>query len=164
MKGSKLDIYIKQYLEGDSNAFDIIYEETKKIVYLSIYPYVKNQMAIEDLMQDTYMKAINNLKSYKLGTNFHGWICMIARNTAINYYNKFKKQELLEEYDASEQVNNDSLVALAMDVLEGLEKDVIIYHIVLNMKFKEIAKILDKPLSTVYVIYKNAIKNIKNKL
>ena len=62
--------------------------KTKKYVYLSIYTYVKNQMTIDDLMQDTYMKAIDNLKSYKIGTNFYAWISMIARNTAINYYNK----------------------------------------------------------------------------
>ena len=64
---------------------------------------IKNQMTIDDLMQDTYMKAIDNLKSYKIGTNFYAWISIIARNTAINYYNKNYGlkvfEELLEDVD-----------------------------------------------------------------
>lgn len=164
MKGKELDIHIKNFLNGDSFEFDIIYEETKKHVYLSIYTYVKNQMAIDDLMQDTYFKAIDNLKSYKLGTNFYAWISIIARNTAINYYNKNKRVDLVEEYIDGENPNNDSLVSLALNILDGLEREVILYHIVLNMKFKEISKILDKPIGTVYSIYKKAIINIKEKL
>ena len=74
-----LDRHIQKYLDGDSYEFDYIYEETKKYVYLSIYTYIKNQMTIDDLMQDTYMKAIDNLKSYKIGTNFYAWISIIAR-------------------------------------------------------------------------------------
>lgn len=160
----ELDRHIKKYLDGDNYEFDYIYEETKKYVYLSIYRYVKNQMVIDDLMQDTYMKAIDNIKSYKIGTNFYAWISIIARNIAINYYNKNKKEELVEENIVIENPNNDSLVALALSVLEGLEKDIIIYHIILNMKFSDISKILDKPLGTIYSIYKKAIQNIKKKL
>ena len=91
MKESKLDKHVKKYLKGDSFEFDIIYEETKKFVYLSIYTYVKNQMTIDDLMQDTYLKVIENIDKYRIGTNFNSWICTIARNIAINYYHKNKK-------------------------------------------------------------------------
>ncbi len=159
-----LDRHIQKYLDGDSYEFDCIYEETKKYVYLSIYTYVKNQMTIDDLMQDTYMKAIDNLKSYKIGTNFYAWISMIARNTAINYYNKNKRVDIVEEYIGGENPNNDSLVSFALNILDGLERDIVIYHIVLNMKFDDISKIIDKPLGTIYSIYKKAIKKIKNKI
>lgn len=159
-----LDRHIQKYLDGDSYEFDYIYEETKKYVYLSIYTYVKNQMTIDDLMQDTYMKAIDNLKSYKIGTNFYAWISIIARNTAINYYNKNKRVDVVEEYIGGENPNTDSLVSFALNILDGLERDVVIYHIVLNMKFDDISKIIDKPLGTIYSIYKKAIQKIKNKI
>ena len=159
-----LDRHIQKYLDGDSYEFDYIYEETKKYVYLSIYTYVKNQMTIDDLMQDTYMKAIDNLKSYKIGTNFYAWISIIARNTAINYYNKNKRVDVVEEYIGGENPNSDSLVSFALNILDGLERDIVMYHIVLNMKFDDISKIIGKPLGTVYSIYKKAIKKIKNKI
>ena len=159
-----LDRHIQKYLDGDSYEFDYIYEETKKYVYLSIYTYVKNQMTLDDLMQDTYKKAIDNLESYKIGTNFYAWISMIARNTAINYYSKNKRVDIVEEYIGGENPNSDSLVSFALNILDGLERDIVIYHIVLNMKFDDISKIIDKPLGTIYSIYKKAIKKIKNKI
>ena len=164
MKNKDLDIHIQRYLDGDSYEFDYIYEETKKYVYLSIYTYIKNQMIIEDLMQDTYMKALENLESYKIGTNFYAWISIIARNLAINCYNKNKREDIVEENIATENPNNDSLITYSLSILTGLEKDIFIYHIVLNMKFNDISKIVNKPLATVYSIYKKAIKNIKKKL
>ena len=164
MKQTNLDKQVKKYLNGNSDAFEIIYEETKKYVYLSIYPYVKNQMTIDDLMQDTYMKVIEKIHTYKLGTNFYAWISIIARNTAINYYNKNKRIDLIEEYIEGQNPNNDSLIDTALRVLTGLEREVIVYHIILNMKFNDISKILDKPLGTVYSIYKKAIQIIKDKI
>lgn len=164
MDKKNLDLSIKKYINGDNNEFNYIYEETKKYVYLSIYTYIKNQMVIDDLMQDTYLKAIDNLKNYQLGTNFYAWISRIARNIAINYYNKYKKEEIVEEHLTSENHNNDSLVSFALDVLDGLEKEVLVYHIVLNMKFEEISKIFEKPLGTVYSIYKKALSKVKKKL
>ena len=70
----------------------------------------------------------------------------------------------MEENIAIENPNNDSLVAYSLSILTGLEKDIFIYHIVLNMKFNDISKIVNKPLGTVYSIYKKAIKKIKNKI
>ena len=102
MDRQKLDMHIKNYINGQIYEFDIIYEETKKYVYLSIYSYVKNQMVIEDLMQDTYMKAIDNIQKYQLGTNFYAWISTIARNIAINRYN----------YNGAEKRNQNLTVAL----------------------------------------------------
>lgn len=164
MKQNELDKLIKKYLNGNNEVFEIIYEETKKYVYLSIYQYVKNQMTIDDLMQDTYMKVIDKIHTYKLGTNFYAWISIVARNVAINYYNKNKKIELIEEYIDGENSNNDSLINMALMILKGLEREVIVYHIILNMKFNDISKILDKPLGTIYSIYKKAIQTIKEKL
>ena len=51
-----------------------------------------------------------------------------------------------------------------LDFLEGQEKDVVIYHIILNMGFKEIANIINVPQSTAFYIYKSAIKQIRSNI
>jgi len=131
-------------------------------VYLSIRTYLKDQQIIEDLMQDTYVRAIQNITKYKLGTNFKAWISCIARNIAINYYNKEKKVELVEIDNPVLSVeNNDSKLDYYLSFLEGVERDIVIYHIVLDMKFKDIAKIVELPQSTVFAKYKTAIEHIK---
>lgn len=162
----ELDGYIKKYIRGDKDSFDVIYYETQTSVYLSIYFIIKNKDIIEDLMQDTYMKVIESIHMYKVGTNFKAWISRIARNIAINEYNKRKKVELLEDashYTFNDIVSNNHVSKFhnMIKLLEGLEKEVVVYHLVLNMKFKEIALIIDKPLSTVFSLYKKAIKFIK---
>lgn len=168
MNPRELDIYVERYMNGDNSAFDIIYEETKKIIYLSIYAIIRNQSAIEDLMQDTYMKIISSMDYYNLGTNFKAWVSRVARNTALNYYNKQKKVILVDssenELIFGQTENNNYLLNDALNVLEGYEKDVFIHRIIAGFTLKEISAIMSMPLTTVHYIYKKAIKKVKKKL
>ncbi|HKM30491.1 MAG TPA: sigma-70 family RNA polymerase sigma factor [Bacilli bacterium] len=168
MTARELDDYIVSYLAGQEDAFDVIYEETQKTVFLSIFNIIKDRNLVEDIMQDTYLKAINSIESYRLGTNFKAWIATIARNQAINVYNKRKREVLIDPVDNivffESPVENNSLLDKALKVLDGQEKDIIIYHIVLNFKFKDIADVLDMPLSTVFFIYKKALAKIKKEV
>ena len=75
MVNKELDVYVKSFKQGNDEAFDVIYDETKKLIYLSIHPIINSNSLTEDLMQETYMKAIKSLESYKIGTNFKAWIC-----------------------------------------------------------------------------------------
>lgn len=167
MTPQELEKYVSSYICGNKEAFDTIYLETQKNVYLSIYTIIKNREVINDLMQDTYMKAIDNIDKYKPNTNFNSWICTIARNITINYYNKYKKETIIsedEEYLLKEE-RSSSLINDALDILKDeKEKEIFFLHIVLKTKFKDIATQLDIPLSTVFYIYKTAINKIKKEL
>lgn len=168
MNAPKLEDYVESYINGDESSFDVIYEQTSKIVYLSIFTIIKDKSLIEDIMQDTYLKAINSLNYYKKGTNFSAWIATIARNQAINVYNKRKRETLVDPVEGlalfESPVEGSNLLNKTLSILEGTEKDIIIYHIVLNFKFKDIANILNIPLSTVFFIYKKAISKIKKEV
>lgn len=168
MNAKELEKCVERYLSGEHEVFDDIYYETQKPVYLTLSTIIKNKHTIEDLMQEVYIKAINNLESYKIGTNFSAWICTIARNHAINFYNRKKKETLVDsiedEYLFITENNSNSLLDKAMAILDGIEKDIVFYHIVLNFKFKDISHILDIPLSTIFFIYKKALAKIKKEL
>ena len=165
MTSRELDLFVRKYLNGDNDAFDDIYYETQTSVYLSIKTYIREPQVIEDLMQDTYVRAINNISKYKIGTNFKAWISCIARNIAINYYNREKKMEILEvDNPVFAQESEDSKLNYYLSFLEGIEKDIVIYHIVLNMKFGEIARIIEMPQSTVFAKYKSAINKIRKSI
>lgn len=162
----ELDGYVQKYIHGDRSCFDVIYYETQTSVYLSIYLIIKNKDIIEDLMQDTYMKVIESINTYKIGTNFKAWISRVARNMAINEYNRRKRVELLEDgthYTFNDIISNNcnSKFNDMIKMLDGLEREIVVYHLILNMKFKEIANIIDKPLSSVFSLYKKALKKIK---
>jgi len=168
MTNKELDIYIKNYKNGDVDAFEIIYKETKKSVYLSIYTIIKEKSTIEDLMQDTYMKIISSINSYQLGTNFLAWCSMIARNIAINHYNHYKKQLIVDAFENEnlfgQTERKDYLLDDVINLLEGDEKEIFIHRIILDYTLKESSKILDMPITTVAFKYKKALKKIKKYL
>lgn len=165
MNQYELDKYVLDYINGNSEAFDVIYYETQKSVYLSIKLIVSDKSVIEDLMQDTYMKALDSLQSYNPGTNFNAWISKIARNLALNYYNKNKRIDVLDSSDDVFQIeDSSSKLTYYLSFLEGNERDVVIYHIILNMSFKEIGNILNVPQSTAFYTYKSALKKIRSNI
>ena len=164
---AELDKLVKDFINGNKDSFDLIYERTKQSVYLSIYAIIKDHCAVDDIMQDTYLKAINAILSYKIGTNFKAWISRIARNNAINYYNKESKCETIEveDFDSRFSSNNSTpLIDSALEILDGTQKDIFIYRIVLGYKFKDIAKVLDMNLKTAHFQYKKAIDKIKEQI
>ena len=119
---AELDNLIKEFINGNKDSFDLIYDQTKQSVYLSIYAIIKDHSAVDDIMQDTYLKAIDAILSYKIGTNFKAWISRIARNNAINYYNKEAKCENIEVEDFDERFSVDTktpLIDAALEILEG---------------------------------------------
>ena len=55
--------------------------------------------AVQDLVQDTFLKAFNRLDQLDDPTKYHAWIKQIARNTALDYLKKSKAILFSELYD-----------------------------------------------------------------
>ena len=167
MKNYELDKCIKEYMSGNESKFNEIYDETRKIVYLSICSIITDRDKIEDIMQDTYNKAIRSLDSYKFGTNFKAWISTIAHNLSLNEYNKSKQTMVID--DADYEFTSDSENSLVKKSLNLLKDDsdmreVFVYHIIFDLTFREISNIMGIPKSTVHDTYKKAISIIKDNL
>lgn len=119
-------------------------------------------------MQDTYLKFLNNIHKYKDKTNVIAFIVTIARNLAINEYNKNKKEvhydlSLYEEEIVS-KTEETPLLDLVYETLSGIELEVFILHVIDDLKHREIAKIMKKPLGTITWIYNKALKKMKEKV
>ena len=82
--------------KGDTEAFGKIYDALVKPVYRYIYYRVSPQIA-EDLTEETFLKAWQNLAKYKAGTTpFSAWIFRIAHNLVCDHY---RKNEITSEID-----------------------------------------------------------------
>ena len=122
-------------------------------------------------MQDTYVKFLENISKYQNKTNIKAFISTIAHNIAINYYNREKKlvhDEELFNYIPDEKKESKSYGEIrVMELLNDLDdvaKEIVVQHVINELKFKEIAKIVDKPLGTVLWIYNKAMKDLKRKV
>jgi RNA polymerase sigma-70 factor (ECF subfamily) len=92
LSNSDIKILIKKLQNGDMSVFDKIYHQTKDIVFYSILVILKDYSLSEDIMQDTYLKALSKIHSYKPTHSFKSWIVTIGKNLAINEFNRRKKE------------------------------------------------------------------------
>ena len=116
-----------------------------------------------DLLQDTSLKALENMDKYTPNTNFKGWVYTIMRNIFINNYRKVVSEQTY--VDRSENLHSIDSAQLAKDYVTENNYDNKELRRVVNslpdtfrlpfsmfvsgFKYKEIADKLSLPLGTV---------------
>ena len=156
-----LEDIIEEFRVGNYDSFDEFYHQTNKQLYVFIYDIIRNRQSSEDLLQETYMRFLNHIDKYKKNTNYFNFLVTIARNLAINEYHKQKRMVYDEEYIYSVKEESPTDVPdlfYLLDYLNEKEREIVILHMIDNLKFKEIAKMKDKPLGTILWLYNKAIK------
>jgi len=119
----------------------------------------------EDLVQETYLKALRRFSLFQPGTNFRAWLFQILKNTFLNSCSETKRQRIVpldaEEVLSLLQVNSDSaesllvaryrsdILRLAMEQLPIAFREVILLRDVEDLSYRDIAKILSIPIGTV---------------
>lgn len=161
-------VHIEKLKEYDDDAFEYIYQMTKKGVYAVIFSVVRDYDETEDIMQDVYIRMIKSIHQYQENTNFYNWLLQIARNAAIDHYRKQKKiaNYDMADYDMTFQSNTPDpseadIFESMMQVLNDDERTVVLLKVVDQMKHRDIARIMGKPIGTVLWIYQNAMKKLK---
>lgn len=159
---------IEELKKRNYQSFDTFYNLTKNQVFYAIINIVKDQDLAEDIMQDTYVKFLEKIDQYKSGSNPYAYLSTIARNLAINTYNREKRvinsEEIVESIPSPEEETDQEDIFKILDLLEDVEKEVVTLHIINDLKFREIADTIDKPLGTVLWIYNKAIKKLRAKV
>lgn len=155
---------VEELKAGSEEAFDKIYYAYKDLVFFVIISILKDRSLSEEVMQDTFLRMYNNIHKYNR-KNFKAWLLRIARNLAINEYRR--RRETLEYDDnilSDNYYEHNRTYDLMKDLkvyLDGDELEVVILYIVYNLKHREIAEVLDKPLGTILWLYRKAIRKLK---
>lgn len=85
--------YINQVLLGEVNAFAVLVDRYKDMIFTLAIKMVKNREVAEEVSQDTFIKIFNSLSKFKGDSKFSTWIYKIAYNTCLDYLKKNKKEE-----------------------------------------------------------------------
>jgi RNA polymerase sigma factor (sigma-70 family) len=83
-------LLIEKAIALDQNAYKILLNKYKNLVFTQCIKMVKNRDEAEELAQDTFIKAFNALNSFKNESKFSTWLCKIAYNTCLNHIKKNK--------------------------------------------------------------------------
>jgi len=159
----QIDKLLIKISQGDNEAFERLYEGTKKGVFSFVYSYAENYACAEDVMQTVYLKVKIHISSYKKGTNGRAWLLQIAKNEALNELKKRKKTQSCENpTEKFEQLGY--LTDIMRRVLTNEELQIVILHVLWGYKHREIAEELKCPTGTVTSKYKRSIQKLQNAL
>lgn len=140
----------------------------------------QNREEAEDLVQETYAKALKGFSSFELGTNFRAWMYRILRNTFLTSRTGLRVKmtvpldpeedgiELAVECDTPEallfeRLNRETLQR-AMDELPLHFREILLLCEVEEMSYQEIAETLAVPVGTVMSRLSRARRALRDKL
>jgi RNA polymerase sigma-70 factor (ECF subfamily) len=152
--------------------FDSLYNFSRWLVH--------DQNDAEDLVQETYLKALRGFGSFQPGTNFRAWIYRILSNTFLSSRSTFERRmmgAMDEEEDSPalpttfstpeslliERSSNDA-VQCAIEQLPVIFREVILLCDVEDASYREIAEILSIPIGTVMSRLARARKVVRESL
>jgi len=134
----------------------------------------------EDLVQETYLKALRSFASFQPGTNFRAWIFQILRNTFLSSRTKFERRmaealdsgegepELAVDTETPETIlinrSDSQLLQRAVDDLPVHYRETLLLCEVEEMSYREIAQILSIPIGTVMSRLARARKAVRESL
>lgn len=164
------DKLVARALGGDESAYTELVEKYQRALYFHVMKMVRNKDIIEDLVQEVFMKAFENLPSYNTKYAFSTWLYRIATNHTIDYLRKKKLQTMSidepvktkdgememelpdKDMETDREVIRNQRSQIIHEAIENLPdkyRAVIRMRHMEEMSYQEIADIRDLPLGTV---------------
>jgi RNA polymerase sigma factor (sigma-70 family) len=174
---------VSLYQTGNEEAFEMLLHRHKSRIYTAIYMIVKDRYEAQDLLQDTFIKAINTIKGgrYNEEGKFLPWISRIAHNLAIDHFRRnkrypevtledgsrvFDSMQFSEESYETKQLLRDTKSRLRDLVMElpTEQKQVLIMRHYLELSFQEIADRTGVSINTALGRMRYALINLRKKM
>lgn len=118
---------VGKVLTGDKDAYEVIVRRYNSRLYKIARTYIKDEDDIEDVLQETYVKAYLNLKQFKGNSKLSTWLTRILINESLACLNKqSKKVSFVDEQllNNMEQEQNMEQKIIQKNVKEILEKSI----------------------------------------
>ncbi|MDR0414519.1 MAG: sigma-70 family RNA polymerase sigma factor [Prevotellaceae bacterium] len=172
---------IKQFVNGDTLAFETLLARYRRKVYTYIYLSVKRKDVADDIFQETFIKVIRSLKDGKYSDSgkFAPWVVRIAHNLTIDYFRSLRQNNECcndntdglsitgddfsdlnaEERAVKLQIRKD--VRQLLDFLPSEQREIVLMRYYMNMSFKEISGHLNININTALGRMRYAIINMR---
>jgi RNA polymerase sigma-70 factor (ECF subfamily) len=161
---------VGQYLSGDEKSLEILIKRYLKPIFSFVYKYVGNNQEAEDITQEIFVKAWQNLKKFDKNKKFKTWIFTIAKNTSIDWLKKKRAIPMVELPELLKDERN----TIKDDLINGFEimiknlspqhREVLTLYYDNDFNFREIAENLGQPLNTIKSRHRRAILRLKKLL
>jgi len=152
-------------------------EKYQEKVYWVIRRMVIDHESSDDIAQETFVKVWKNLDKFKGESKLYTWIYRIATNEALTHLRKKKRRfflpigdlenELISTLEADTYYNGDEIqLKLQRAILTLPEKQRLVFNMKYfeELKFREIAEVLEVTIGNLKAQYHHAVKKIEKYL
>jgi RNA polymerase sigma-70 factor (ECF subfamily) len=147
---------------GDLLAFEEIVRRHQRRVYGTALRIVRRHDVADDVVQDTFLRAYQALKTFDLARPFGPWIARIAANLSINYIRspRFREEPLPEAHGETPssspsplggvlESESGSMLEAALFRLPAEQRAVFVLRALEDLSYKEISESLGISMGTV---------------
>ena len=175
--------------KGEHAAFDVLFAKYRQRLVRILSRFLNNHAEIEDVTQETLLKAYKALPEFNHDSAFFSWLYRIAINTANSHFRAKSRQNTisLSEFSNTDDDDNDDFIenrltdtanpeniVMSRELADTIEQAVqglpeklrqaIVLHEIDGLSYEEIAKIANCPVGTVRSRIYNAREAIAQKI
>lgn len=166
---------MRRYREGDSAAFDMLYQRHSGKVYAYLRKKLSSQEEAEEVFQATFMKFHRSRQIYDPKYPVLQWLFVIVKSSLTDHYRKLGRQvpitdQAIENYsDISSQNERDEALSeeRVATILQGLppdQREIVERRVIKEDSYEEIAMSLKRSEAGVRQIVSRALRKLKNHL
>lgn len=159
---------------GNKYALNMLLSENFKILKGYVLKMTGNIDEAQDIVQETLLKAVLNIKKFEPNVKFSTWLIKISINVYRDWLRKRKKEMPIDDNLINENFNIEESIVKKIEYKKALEilksmpwqkRAAFILKYYYNYKYEEISEILDCPVGTVrsrlYYCTKEIIKQME---
>ena len=170
------DQLLEEARHGRRASCDALFERHRSAVYTLAYSILGPSRGAEEVLQDTFLKALNRETDYTGQGKFRSWLLKIARNKALNRLASFRTQEKVFAQTGfrivptasptptpAEQAADADLRKCVKGWIQELpreQREALSLHVFEGLKYREVADVTDTAVNTV----KTRIRQARRKL
>jgi RNA polymerase sigma-70 factor (ECF subfamily) len=165
------ELLVERVKAGDREAFDLLVVRYRRRLMHLVSRLIHNSSEVEDVVQETFIKAFRKLRHFRGESAFYTWLYRIGINTAKNYLitqgrqpptsteansedaEAFDEAHGLRDTDTPESLLVSKQIVYAVNAeLEALPLELraaIVLREIEGLSYEEIAEIMECPIGTV---------------
>lgn len=159
-------ITFTRFTRGEERAIEKVYLEYKNLMYFIIASYVPNKFDVEDILSESFIKAVEHREEVKKPESLKSYLAEIAKNQALNFLKSQREvpsSDIIDEMYGEEDRSN-TLLSTLEPLLTNKETIVTYLKVGFSYTWEEIAKETGISVSSARRIYEGAKEKLRKEL
>lgn len=155
--------------KGDVSAFMQLLRNKENVLYKISFTYTKNQYDAENCISEAAIKSFDKIKQLKDEKKFYKWFTTVLINICRNHFRTSKRTASDEELNnikdefSYNSIEDKIIIQDLLNKLKKDERDILVLRYLKDYSIKEVANIMDIPLSTVKTKIYRSLKFLRDK-